>query len=1224
VAKYARLSSDEVTMNPSGLTHQSRFRALTRTLALGAVALAVALIATNLPVRGVSADLVISQVYGGGGNSGAPFKNDFVEIFNRGTSAVSLAGKSVQYASATGTGNFGGNAIAVLSGTLQPGQYYLVQLAGGTNGVALPTADATGTVNMSGTGGKVALVNSASGLACNGGSTPCSAAQLAAIIDLVGWDGANFYEGTAAPATTNTTADLRANGGCTETDNNSADFTAAAPTPRNSASAFHYCTGPTNPSGKGAADPAEVEAGMSSTLTVSVTPGAFPPSTAITVVADLTGIGGSSAQSFYDDGTNGDVTAGDNVFSYLATVSTGTKGGDKALPFTVSDAQTRSGTGSVVLTVTPAPISICAIQGPGATSPYAREMVATQGVVTALKYNSGYFIQMPDEVSGCELNASRGVFVYTGSALPALAVVGAYVQVTGVVSEYVPSADPYSPPMTEIGSARIKALPTAYAMPDPVTLTAADLPQNGTLEQLERYEGMRVFVQTLRAVSPTEGTVSEANATATSNGAFYGVIDGTSRPFREAGVEVGDPLPAGAPDNVPRFDFNPERLRVNSWGQIGSTAIDVTTGALVSNLVGVLDYSYRTWTILPDVSSPPVVSGGLVGAEPVPEPGAHEFTVASFNMERFYDTVNDGGVSDVKLTPEAFELRLSKASLAIRNVLLMPDILGVQEVENLTTLQALAARINTDAGAASPDYVAYLLEGNDIGGIDVGFLVRSDRVKNIAVVQEGKDATYNDPATGLPYINHDTGLPELLNDRPPLVLTCDVQGPTGTLPLTVIVNHLRSLSGIDDAADGARVRAKRLAQAQFLAGLIRDRMAADPFERIVSVGDYNAYEVNDGYVDVIGTITGTSAPKDQVVLWGPVTGSPVLTDATALADAADRYSYSYDGSAQLLDHIIVNDNARDRLTRLHFARSNADFPEILRSDPTRPERLSDHDMPVAYFTFPHAPKLKLKGHNPMMVECCSTFTDPGAVAIDDDFGDISSSIVVTGAVDSHTLGRYTLTYSVSNGYATSTATRTVKVVDTRPPVLTLNGPNPMTVELGSVFVDPGATAIDRCAGDLTGAITVWGRVHTSRVGVYRVVYLVSDGFNRAAMTRLVKVVDTTPPGMSAVMPTPSVLWPANHQLEDVRLRYTVHDSSGWTRCSIGVTSNEPVSGTGFSDRAPDWLIRSATWLELRAERADWGAGRIYTITVTCRDGSGNSAFKTTTVTVPKNMGPGKK
>ncbi len=105
----------------------------------------------------------------------------------------------------------------------------------------LPTADAIGTVNMSATGGKVALVDSSTGLACNGGSTPCSAAQLAQIRDLVGYDGANFSEGAAAPTLSNTTAAVRLANGCTETDNNASDFAASAPAPRNTASPTNAC-----------------------------------------------------------------------------------------------------------------------------------------------------------------------------------------------------------------------------------------------------------------------------------------------------------------------------------------------------------------------------------------------------------------------------------------------------------------------------------------------------------------------------------------------------------------------------------------------------------------------------------------------------------------------------------------------------------------------------------------------------------------------------------------------------------------------------------------------------------------------------------------------------------------------------------------------------------------------------------------------------------------------
>jgi len=200
------------------------------------------------PLVSLSASgVVISQVYGGGGNSGAPYTNDFVELYNASAAPLSLSGLSVQYASATGTGNFGSNPVVVLSGSIPAGGYYLIQLAGGANGVALPTPNQTSTINMSGTAGKVALVRQTTGLACNGGSTPCSAAQIALLEDLVGYGNANFFEAAAAPTLSNTTAGLRKLNGAQDTDNNSADFASGAPTPRNSTSAGAGNNDPFNP-----------------------------------------------------------------------------------------------------------------------------------------------------------------------------------------------------------------------------------------------------------------------------------------------------------------------------------------------------------------------------------------------------------------------------------------------------------------------------------------------------------------------------------------------------------------------------------------------------------------------------------------------------------------------------------------------------------------------------------------------------------------------------------------------------------------------------------------------------------------------------------------------------------------------------------------------------------------------------------------------------------------
>ncbi|MGW1025327.1 lamin tail domain-containing protein [Streptomyces sp. NPDC002577] len=180
-------------------------------------------------VHAASADVVISQVYGGGGNTGAPYTNDFIELYNRGTSTVSLSGWTVQYASASGSSW----SKTTLSGSIAPGHYFLVQQAAGSGtGSALPTPDATGTIAMSATTGKVALVTSATALAC---ATGC--AQQSGVKDFVGYgSSATSYETAPTGTLSNTTAAIRSAGGGTDSDNNSADFTVSAPTPRNAGS----------------------------------------------------------------------------------------------------------------------------------------------------------------------------------------------------------------------------------------------------------------------------------------------------------------------------------------------------------------------------------------------------------------------------------------------------------------------------------------------------------------------------------------------------------------------------------------------------------------------------------------------------------------------------------------------------------------------------------------------------------------------------------------------------------------------------------------------------------------------------------------------------------------------------------------------------------------------------------------------------------------------------
>jgi hypothetical protein len=185
-----------------------------------------------------STTVVISQVYGGGGNSGAPYNADFVELHNVSNTAQTLTDYSVQYYSATGTATWSGKAKLPTT-TIPAGGYYLVQMsaAGVTNGVALPTPDyvANPTISMSSTNGRVALVKDTFAL------TACTITS--SVLDLVGYGSAICFEGTAAvPALSATTAAFRINNGCYDTNNNSSDFTTGTPAPRNSASPVNICT----------------------------------------------------------------------------------------------------------------------------------------------------------------------------------------------------------------------------------------------------------------------------------------------------------------------------------------------------------------------------------------------------------------------------------------------------------------------------------------------------------------------------------------------------------------------------------------------------------------------------------------------------------------------------------------------------------------------------------------------------------------------------------------------------------------------------------------------------------------------------------------------------------------------------------------------------------------------------------------------------------------------
>jgi uncharacterized repeat protein (TIGR01451 family) len=280
------------------------------------------------------AHLSISQVYGGGNNTGATYQNDFVEIFNRGTTTVdfALTPYSLQYA---GVGsNFGSNKTNLTTGSIAPGKYFLLKESGGTtNGAALPTADATGSINLGSTAGKVALVagtNALDGSTCPGDDAvpPFNAGDLT-VVDLLGYGNTantsgHCYEGAApAAALSNTTADFRRAGGCTDTNDNSADALTSTPFPRNSARAANNCAGGATPTLS--INNVTVTEGNSGTTTATFTVSLSAPSQGTDVAFDIA-TQDSTATTANNDYvakslTNQIIPAGQTTYSFSITVN---------------------------------------------------------------------------------------------------------------------------------------------------------------------------------------------------------------------------------------------------------------------------------------------------------------------------------------------------------------------------------------------------------------------------------------------------------------------------------------------------------------------------------------------------------------------------------------------------------------------------------------------------------------------------------------------------------------------------------------------------------------------------------------------------------------------------------------------------------------------------------------------------------------------------------------
>lgn len=851
------------------------------------------------PVQALSGDIVISQVYGGGGNAGALYTHDFVELFNRGATSVSLSGMSVQYASATGTGNFGTNPVTILAGNLAPGQYYLVQLAGGFSGVALPIPDATGTANMSATAGKAALVNSTAGLPCNGGSTPCSPEQLALIRDLVGYGSANFYEGSAAaPTLSNDTAALRLNGGCTETDNNNSDFSAGAPTPRNTASPLSPCSAP--------------DAAPSVTSTVPANAATDFPTTANLFVTFSEPVDVGPSWFTLDCSTTGSVaatvTGGPMTFT-LDPARTLAMGESCTLTVLASQVTDQDGddppdTMATDHVVGFSPLDMCmadttaipVIQGSGPTAAVTG-MVVTKGVVVGDFEGSaglgGFYLQ--DPAGDGDPATSDGIFVYTGNS--DVADVGEQIVVKGYARERYgqTSINGWADDSAEVAASDVWVCGTDVSVtPEDVSLpfASADAP--------ERYEGMSVRF-------PQELVISEFF-----NYDRYGEmvlalpLPGETRPF--TGTQIEDPGPAATARTLANtlrritLDDGTNAANPTSLRHPSGTPFSLTDrfrgGDTVTDVLGVLGYDFGLYRVQP--TGPAAYAA--VNPRPAPTVGG-SLRVAAVNASNYFLTDGDlnvcGPSKDMACRgwDEPGELTRQRDKLLAALAALDADVIGLTEIENTPGVEPLA-----DLVAGLPGY-AY---------IDTG-LIGSDAIRS-GLVYRNADVT---PVGGFQTLDasDDARFLDTLN-RPSLAQTFQVIA-TGER-MTVVVNHFKSkgsaCSGDPDVGDGqGDCNITRTDAAKALV----DWVATDPTGSgdpdFLVMGDLNAYTMED--------------PIDAVKA-GPDDTPGTADDYTDLL-SGPSYSYLFDGQFGSLDHVLASPGLLKQVVDAATWHINADEPDVL-------------------------------------------------------------------------------------------------------------------------------------------------------------------------------------------------------------------------------------------------------------------------------------------------------
>ena len=850
----------------------------------------------------------ISQVYGGGGaTSGSPsYMCDYVELFNSTASAVSLNGWSIQYGSATGTGNW--NVHSLPNITIQPNGYLLVQEGCGTLGGTLPTVDASGGLNMSASNGKVALLNSTTAL---NGACPTSAS----VQDKVGYGTANCSETSAAPALTTTTVALRAGGGCTDTDNNATDFTAGAPNPRNSSTAANTCTVVDTPPTVSSTVPANgaTEVAPASSLTVNFSEpvtianiSSFFDIYCDAVLQPATGSGSGTAFTI-------DPTA-DLPTGATCTVTI------KAAEVVDQDGTPDAMAANYVFSFTVASSDPCSqtythtyeIQGSGLTAAITGA-VTTQGVVvgdyelpTGTGQLRGFYIQ--DATGDGNVATSDGLFIYDGGTNNVS--LGQVVRVTGTASDYQDQ--------TQVSSTGIVQCGTGSVTPVDVALPVA------SATALEPYEGMLVrFPQALYVTEHFQ------------LGRFGQIVMSSSARLAQPTNVVAPGAPAlalQAANDLNRIIVdddnnieNPDPITFGRGGNPLSASNTLRGGDTVANLVGVLTYGFsgnatasgNAYRLRPlqalGGGSPNFVAAN---ARPNTPAVAGRLRVSAGNLLNYFNTFGTGActngvggsATDCRGADNQTEFDRQWPKTVANLVGGGADVIGFMEMENdgygsTSAIQDLVNKLNNATAAGTYAFInADALTGqtNSLGtdAIKVGLLYKPAKVTPV-----GATAALNSVA----FVNGGDGSQR---NRPALAQAFEEVG-TGER-FIVVVNHLKSKgSACDDpdAGDGqGNCNIVRTNAANVLTAWLAGNPTGTGDPDIVIVGDLNSYAKEDpitaiknaGYINLPETLIGANA-----------------------------YSYVFDGQWGYLDHALGSAGFAAQVAGIQEWHINADEPSVL-------------------------------------------------------------------------------------------------------------------------------------------------------------------------------------------------------------------------------------------------------------------------------------------------------